>query len=141
MNRTFLVFTSLLISMLCHLAVFTNFILVFPVAADKPKPKIFFLGPILKQSDIKQDRTAQGYGTSKISELNYAEKYTKDNPFAIKAIRKPLLIQTPKTTGKVIIKSTFEIWQEQHAETQREERLLNTDIKIQPYRSLHFHSP
>jgi hypothetical protein len=147
MNRTSFVFISLFISALCHLAVFMNFILVFPIVADGPKPKFFFLGPILKQIDIEklsippQNMIAQEHGVSRSNELSYVESNDQDSPFAVKTIRKPLLTQIPKTADKVIIKSTFDMWPIRQADIKGEEKPLNADITVQPYRPLHFRSP
>jgi len=155
MNSKLLSLTSFFIALFCHLFIFSLFTFVFPIDPAAFKPKFFFLGPMLKQSDMRQvlpkKRALQSNMTSGGSSFGSAEKNlgglpyeTADqtkNPFAIRAIEKPLTQQTVKPKEKIVLKSTFEAPPETEDDEIVETKSPDTDLKIQPYRSLRFRSP
>jgi len=154
MNSKFLVWTSLLIALLLHLALFNSTTFVFPIDPAALKPKFFFLGPILSKSDVKRaspnknntapnsmlKNTRSTKGSRKLVDLKITDGAT--NPFAIGAIKKPLISQADEAQNKIVIKSTFESLPEkvsaQEAEVQRP---LDSELKVQPYQPLRFRSP
>jgi hypothetical protein len=152
MNLRFLALTSFLIALLCHWAVFTFFTVVFPIDPEGFKPKFFFLGPILKQSDIKEfstNETAHGdYGLSKGNPaVNKGEPIpfeTTDpdkNPFTIKAIRKPLIPQTVQSDEKTVLKSTFDAQLTEIPPEEPKAQSTEQKLGIQPYRPLRLRPP
>jgi len=153
MNIKFLVFISFLIALLCHLVIFNFCTVVFSIDPAAPKPKFFFLGPILKQNDVKQaplkERSAQPYAASNafdstknsLKDIHYETADTEKNPFAIRAIKKPLIPQTTQSQEKINIKSTFETSPQKDTNIETEPQRSTQELKIQPYRSLQSRSP
>jgi len=145
MNRKFVLYTSVLIAFLCHLFLFNFFTFEFPIGQDSPKPKFFFLGPILTQNDVKQNappnQDRQGQVTIKnmgsTKKLGNKDPDPKQNPFAIKTIKKPLAAQASNAQEKITMKSTFETSLKSDAlqEDAPPER-PEMELDIRPYRSL-----
>lgn len=153
MNSKFLTFTSFLIALLCHLAVFNSFTFVFPIDPVKFKPKLFFLGPMLKQSDVRQALSKKNTFQSRIisnsigstennlRNIRYKTASQVKNPFAIQTIEKPPTLQTTKPKKKIILKSTFESSLGDAQNTAVNVKKSDAKLKIQPYRPLRFRSP
>jgi len=154
MNSKFLVWTSFLIALLFHLALFNLTTFVFPIDSAAFKPKFFFLGPILSKNDVKQTLPNNNNPTSDlmIRSMRFTEDHLKSmgpkiadqskNPFAIKTIKKPLMPQTDKLQKKIVIKSTFEYFPEKETIKEAEiHQRLNSELKIQSYKPLKFRSP
>ena len=154
MNSKFLVWTSLLIALLLHLAFFNSTTFVFPIDPVSLKPKFFFLGPILSKNDVKRTPPRHNNPTpnSVIKNMRFAENSLEsngfetadrtENPFAIKSIKKPLSPQTEALQKKIVIKSTFETFPEKEAGDEvDEQQRLGLELKIQPYKPLQFRSP
>jgi len=153
MNSKFLVGTSLLIALLIHLAIFSLTTFVFPIDPAVPKPKFFFLGPILGKNDVKRTSPRNNNPTpnSVFKNMRSTKNTLKsmgseiadrtENPFAIGSIKKPLITQTNTSQKKIVIKSTFETLPEEEAvdETDIQQR-LDLELKIQPYKPLQFRS-
>lgn len=151
MNLKFLVLSSFLIALLVHLAFFNGVTFVFPIDAASPKPKFFFLGPILTQREVKlvstnhkapEIRTIKKEFDSAAESLYNGQKddvSSEKNPFAIRTINKPLVPQTEEALEKIVIKSTFDI-ELKVDDGQVEETIQkpNLEFKIQPYRPLKF---
>ena len=151
MNSKFLVWTSLLIALLFHLAFFNLTTIVFPIDSTAFKPKFFFLGPILRKSDVKS--TLPRYNTpdpnSVFKNTRFADNTLKsfdfkiidrtENPFAIRTIKKPLTQHSDLLQNKTTIKSTFEILlEEETVDEPNKELRLNSEITIRPYKPLRF---
>ena len=153
MNNKFLILTSLLIALLCHLFVFNYCTIVFPIDPAAPKPKFFFLGPILKQGDIKQvslkkpapesSMTSDRFGSIVDSSKNirYETGDPGKNLFSIQAINKPLIPQTVGSEEKVVLKSTFEAALEENQNETAEVQRPDQELGIRPYRSLRSRRP
>jgi len=154
MNSKFLVWTSLLIALLFHLAFFNLTTFVFSIDSAAFKPKFFFLGPILSKNDVKQTSSRNNNPTpnSVFKNMRSTEDTLKlmgskivdrtENPFAIGSIKKPLTPQTDASQKKVVIKSTFETLPEKEAVEEADmQQRLDSELKIQPYRPLQFRSP
>ncbi len=153
MNTRFLVLTSFLIALLCHLFIFSYCIVVFPIDPETPKPKFFFLGSILKHSDIKQiaakETASKNYIGSNHHNLTandaihmqYEPTDPNKNPFTIQAIRKPLTLQTVKSEEKVILKATFEASLEKDRPKEMRAKTSNQELDIRPYKPLRFRAP
>jgi len=154
MNIRFLVCTSFIIALLCHLAILNIFTFVFPIDASAPKPKFFFLGPILTQKDVKhispKKQASKVQSTMKklhssdnnFPSAKHIEKGRGINPFAIRTIDKPLAPEAGELQQKIVIKSLFEV--EADVDSRQKEGIEQQqvpDLKIQPYRPLRFHSP
>jgi len=150
MNTKFLVWTSLLIALLLHLAFFSLTTFVFPIDPAALKPKFFFLGPILSKSDVKQVLPSNDYpAPNSMKGTHSREDYLKsvgskivdrtENPFAISAIKKPLMPQTDASERKIVIKSTFEASLEKEPVEEAEvEQPIRSELKIRPYKPLQF---
>ncbi|MCK5081470.1 MAG: hypothetical protein KAR31_01055 [Candidatus Omnitrophica bacterium] len=149
MNTKFLVFTSLLIAVLCHLFIFNFCTLIFSIDPGTPKPKLFFLGPILQQSDVdqsspkndadKQSPTAShhfGHNETVLKNITYEIADPEKQPFTIKTIRKPLVPQTTARQEKIFIKSTFELPSEEKKNKEVTTEKPGEGLNIQPYRPL-----
>jgi len=153
MNSKVLILTSLLIAFICHLVFFNTFTFLFPTDPASPKPKFFFLGPILSQNDFiftsteKENplphKIAKYFSATdkNLSNIDPESEDQTDNPFAIQSIKKPLLPQTTESQDKIVFKSTFENQLKEGAgkepATQRTDPILN----MKPYRPLQFRSP
>jgi len=148
MNSKFLVWTSLLIALLLHLAFFNLTVFVFPIDPVAFKPKFFFLGPILSKNDVKQvsfnNSTASN---SMFQSMRSTKDHLKsigpeiadrtENPFAIQSIKKPLMPQTDETQKKIVIKPTFESSPEKGALEEAEiQRRSSSELKIPSYKPL-----
>lgn len=156
MNRKFLVWTSLLIALLLHVAFFSLTTFVFPIDSADFKPKFFFLGPILSKNDVKWSSSHDGNPTSNsmpknknvLSAGNTLKSMGSEmadqakSPFAIQAIKKPLMPRTDDSQRKIFIKSTFETSLKAgvNEEANMQER-LSPELKIPPYKPLRFRTP
>ena len=154
MNRKFLVWTSLLIALLLHLAFFNLTTFVFPIDPAAFKPKFFFLGPILSKNDVKRTSPRNNKPTpnSVFKNMRSTENTLKsmsseiedrtENPFAIGSIKKPLTPQTDVSQKKIVIKSTFETLPEKEVIDEADiQQRLDWELKIQSYKPLQFRSP
>jgi len=153
MNNKILVFTSFLIALLCHLIFFNLFTFVFSIDPVTPKPKFFFLGPILSQNDFKQiapkkqnpipHKLFKNYITTSndLKHINSGPTDQTENPFDIRTIKKPLLPQTTESQSKIIIKSTFETHLKEDAHKEPETQRVDPVLNIKPYRPLKSWSP
>lgn len=153
MNSKILVLTSLLIALLCHLVLFNLFTFVFPIDPADPKPKFFFLGPILSHNEFRQISSKKKNPlpykifrnfSAVDNDLTNSDSGSTDqmiNPFAIQTIKKPLLSQTTESQNKIVIKSTFETHLEESAGKESEAQPVDPVLKIEPYRPLQFRSP
>lgn len=150
MNSKFLVWTSLLIALLLHLALFNLTTFVFQIDPATLKPKFFFLGQILGKNDVIQISPRNGSPTPNTMFKNIHSKESRlrsmgpkivdqeKSPFAIQAIKKPLMPQSKKLQKKTVIKPTFESLPEKEAEVQQRS---SSELKIHPYKPLKFRSP
>ena len=153
MNSKFLVLTSFLIALLCHIFVFNSFTIIFPIDPESPKPKLFFLGSILKKGEIKQltlkNSSPQSQTTlNQLSSnednsplIQYETADSEKNPFTIQAIKKPLIPQTSRSEEKAIIKSTFEIPSEEELNEAPKTQRSDQALEIRPYQPLQFRLP
>jgi len=153
MNSKFLVWTSLLIALLLHLALFNLVVFVFPIDSAALKPKFFFLGPILSKNDVKQVSFSNNTASnSMFQSMRPTKDHLKsigpeiadrtENPFAIQSIKKPLMPQTDETQKKIVIKPTFENAPEQGDVEEAElQKRSSSKLKIRPYKPLRFRSP
>ena len=154
MNTKFLVFTSFLIALLCHLFIFNVCTFIFPIDPAAPKPRFFFLGPILQQSDVnqslpkndagKKDFVASngfGYEKTPLKNIHYEIADPGKKPFAIKTIGKPLVPQTTEEQEKVLIKSTFQLSSEGEKGKEVKIEESGKELNIQPYRPLRSRLP
>jgi hypothetical protein len=146
MNIKLLVVISFLIALLCHLFIFNSFIFVFSISPETPKPKFFFLGPILQQSDVKPGLPKNAtekegspaldnfdHEKTALKNIHYEITSSKENPFTIKTIRKPLVPRTIEEQEKILIKSTFQLPSEEKGVNIEDS---NKDLNIQPYQPL-----
>ena len=156
MNRKFLVWTSLLIALLLHVAFFSLTTFVFPIDSADLKPKFFFLGPILSKNDVQwssfHDNNPSSNSMPKTKNTLSARNTLKSmsseiadhakSPFAIKTIKKPLMPQADDSQRKIFIKSTFETAPEAriNEEADAQER-LSQELKIPSYKPLRFRTP
>lgn len=153
MNSKILTLTSFSIALLCHLIFFNLFTFVFPIDPVVPKPKFFFLGPILSQNDFRQiSSKKQNSNPHKIfrnsntadNDLTHIDSESTNqakNPFAIRTIKKPLLPRTTELQNKIVIKSTFETHLKEDAGKESETQRVDPVLNIKPYRPLQFQSP
>ena len=153
MNNKFLVLISFLIALLCHLFVFNSCTVIFPIDPVTPKPKLFFLGPTLKQGEINQvaskkpsPQTQMTSGRTDSTEndpthIQYETTDPEKNPFLIQAIKKPLIPQTASSEKKVILKSIFETSSEGESSEIPESQHSDQELEIRPYRPLQFRVP
>jgi len=154
MNTKFLIFTSFLIALLCHLFIFSFCTVIFSIDSAEPKPKFFFLGPILKQSDVdqgspkddtdKKDPVASnnfGHKETALKNIYYEIADPDKNPFTIKTIEKPLVPQTTKTQEKVLIKSTFQADAGEEPSEELKTQDSDQELNLQPYRPLRSRLP
>lgn len=149
MNTKLLILISFFAAILGHLFIFNFVTFVFPVTPVAFKPKFFFLGPILQQDDVYQESRNDLLNKSEPASSNYFSQdktdlkniryetpLTQQEPFAIETIRKPLIAQTTKKQGKVLIKSTFELTPEKTIESEPQPQASEDKLNIQPYRPL-----
>ncbi|MCK5014134.1 MAG: hypothetical protein KAS66_09975 [Candidatus Omnitrophica bacterium] len=149
MNTKSLFFTSFLIALLCHWFIFNFFTFIFSIDPGSFKPKFFFLGPILQQSDVNQ--SSPGADTGKkgpvasnhfdhdrpvLKNIYYEISDPEKKPFTIKTIRKPLAPQTTEEQEKLLIKSTFQSTIEE-VKTEGPDKKLS----IRPYQPLRSRLP
>ncbi len=154
MNSKFLIFTSLLIALLCHLVLFNLVTFVFRIDPASHKPKFFFLGPILSQNDVRRNSS---FDHALVLETNLRKLSPHENnlkskgsnildqtktPFAIRTIKKPLSSQAIESQNKITLKSTFETHSENElSEEPKVREHIEPELKIQTYRPLRFRSP
>jgi hypothetical protein len=149
MNTKFLVVTSFLLALLCHLFIFNYCVVVFPISPEAFKPKFFFLGPILKQSDIKNlsapETVSREYSyadrmppPNNADPMAYETADPEKNPFTIRAIRKPLIPETVKSEEKAVLKSTFDTSFHKEIPEGIKTEPPQPELQIQPYRPLRF---
>lgn len=149
MNTKFLIFISFLAALLCHLFIFNFFTFIFSIDPAEPKPDLFFLGPILQQSDVdqsspkndavKESPTAShyfGHDETTLKNIHYEIADPEKKPFTIKTIRKPLVLQTTEKQEKVLIKSTFQLPSEGEKSAEIKAEESDVELNIQPYRPL-----
>lgn len=153
MNNKFLVLTSFLIALLCHVFVFSYCTIIFPIDPGSPKPKLFFLGSILKKGEIKQLTLKNSPPQSQMTLnqlssnedisplIQYETADPEKNPFTIQVINKPLIPQTSRSEEKAITKSTFEIPSDDESIEAPKAQRSNQVLEIRPYRPLQFHLP
>lgn len=150
MNIKFLFFTSILIALLFHLFVLNSFTFVFPIKPETPKPKFFFLGPVLKKSDLRpipsggQNVEASNRSMADqtiLNNMHYETTDPKKNPFIIRAISKPLVAGRSEEQQKEIIKQTFMEPNDDVPEGKTTEQIPSEELNIEPYRPLQFRSP
>ncbi len=153
MNAKLLILISFLTALLCHIFIFNSLVVIFPIDAETPKPKLFFLGPILKQSDISQsvleypaaktssDPDQLGSRANNAASMNYETTDPDKNPFTIKAIKKPLTPKTAKSEEKIILKSTFETQMEKDISKDVDLKQTKSELEIKPYKPLRFRAP
>ena len=151
MNIKLLAVTSLLAAVFCHLAFFNMCIIVFPIEPARPQTKLFFLGSILKQNDVKQlivfeDSLGPVNISAKSASMDnnftnflHEKAGHQQNPFEIKPIKKPLLEKTIDFHPKVTTKPTVDIMMEMHPADASERKSAEPSLEIQPYRPLRLH--
>lgn len=154
MNSKFLIWSSFLIALLLHLALFNLTTFVFQIDPATLKPKFFFLGPILSKNDVIQvsPHNISSTPNTMFKNIHPTENHLKPmspkivnqekSPFAIQTINKPLMPQAEELQKKTVIKSTFEYHAEKEtvkeAETQQRS---SSELEIRPYKPLKFRSP
>ena len=153
MDTKILATISFLIAFLCHLVLFNLCVIVFAIDAAPPKPNLFFLGTILKQSDLLPASSPKnGFWTgtrpftsdvrkSSLPDMDYQPKLRETNPFSIRPISKPIPGEIPDSRQKVIVKSTFDTMLTEPSEKGKERGEDNPEPLIPPYKPLQFHLP
>jgi len=152
MNTKFLTLTSFLTALLLHLFVFNFCTVVFPVSPEAFKPKFSFLGPILKQSDLKNFVPMQAAsGTAVFDRKNSVKNHTDSvaygitnpdkNPFTIGAIRKPITPETVQSEEKTVLKSTFDAPAHSILNEKIKTDSRTQELKIYPYQPLKLGTP
>lgn len=156
MNRTFTIWTALLVALLLHVTFFSLTTIVFPIDSAEFKPKFFFLGPILSKNDVKgsppynskPNPNSTSKSKSMFSTANTLDSLSSDitdrakNPFAIRTIKKPLMLQSKDSQNKISIKSTFENSFEIETDNEADKQeSLRSELKIPSYKPLRFRAP
>ena len=123
------------------------------IESQPPKPNLFFLGPILKQSDLlhlesfknafqPEDRSLKpSLQKSDLADISYGPIDQELNPFAIRALKKPLQERIPDDKQKMIIKSTFDTALEEPAGEKKTSPAKEPEFRIRPYKPLQSHIP
>jgi len=151
MNSKLLIPLSFLIALLVHILIFDVSVVVFPIDPVERKPKFFFLGPILQQSDVTLKGTADisdslpHAGPNRfdrqedgLKNIHYEIVDPEKKPFTIRTIRKPLVSRATnqgyRTQEKSLLSSPEEEKEEEKETIKTEDS--NRTLNIQPYRSL-----
>jgi len=154
MNIKFLILSSLIIALLSHVLIFNLFTFVFHDNPAQPKPKFFFLGPILTHKDVKRvsestnivpdqenikNMSAQ---TQALKGLNINDEQFNETPYVNRDVPKPYTSKVEKSEDKVAIKSTFQVElsdiSQEPADSAEDGGLY---LEIKPYKPLTTRSP
>lgn len=154
MNTKFLISASFLLALLGHLFIFNFFTFMFSIDPVDPKPKFFFLGPVLQQSDLNLGSTQSGVSKKDpdplrtsaqeetvLKNIHYEIADPDKKPFIIKTIRKPLVSQTEHDQEKIVLKSTFELPSERGSSKETPSEKPDAHLDIQPYQPLQLQIP
>ncbi|VAX35445.1 hypothetical protein MNBD_UNCLBAC01-1957 [hydrothermal vent metagenome] len=136
--------TSILVSLLMHIVVFSIFIFQISIAPVPFKPSFIFLGSILHQQDISKHVLEKELSDQAFSKKNflYTQREVSSSPFFDPIRQKPALYyDNIKTDEKVIIKSFFVV--EENSKKKKIKPLVDLknmgiNEKTTPYRSLRF---
>jgi len=129
---------AIVLSLLIHATIFQIFIFRFPLKPVSFKPRIIFLGSILKKHDLEPvltRRPSPSFGSQERGR-NYTTKKNYSNPFVSPSAIKPALDVPLKNAEKTVMKYSFEkLTQEKASESMTTlDTLLKT--QFQPYHPL-----
>jgi len=127
---------SIVLSILLHLLFFNLIIFTFPVLSNKNKPRLSFLGSLLKYKDISQVIMGTEKNIKKeIPPQILSRMINKDNikPFDEARIIKPLMNDAPQNHNKIISKSTFAMPKINKSEIESENSQIKIDYKPTRY--------
>ena len=147
MDRKLLITVSFLTALLCHLAIFNLIVFVFPIDPETPKPKFFFLGPILTQKDISQTDSQKGNSQANATFNHFSTDATgpesqSKNPFAIQSIGKPPQPRAVEPQEKIVLKSMFELpSRNMTSKPEQDSQKPDEEIILKPYKPLQFGTP
>lgn len=132
--------TSLLLSIFFHLLVIKIFIFVFPIIQESHKPKLVFLGSILKNKDIDNISFNKPPTQTKkaSSEFAYHKTISTTSPYE-KPFIKPRLQDASMAKEKLNTKITFEISSERTEPEPPEEKKEKMDEKYESYIPLRYY--
>lgn len=111
MEKKDLIIKTLLISFAIHFIIFNLFTFTFPVKEPGHKPKIVFLGSILKTQNIENNSFYQNKGQKIFNSTQFTEKdyQFKETPFNIAQKQKPDAGRITEGERKPVEKSIFKI--------------------------------
>jgi len=98
---------SLLLSICFHLGLLSLFIFTFPIIPEAQKPKLFFLGSLLRTHTLSEDILDNNV-LSKSQNFDYQQNVRQKSPFGEVTLEKPKSKISANPPQKSILKSTFE---------------------------------
>ena len=133
MDYKFCASKSFILSVLIHAIIFYSIVFVFPVHPEPLKPKLVFLGPILKKQLLPNISSQNNYNQKK--HFVYENAKTSEHHFASLYIEKPKTEDMEKQK-KTKLKSLFPLKNTNDEPVLKEKSTTRFDADITPYNTL-----